>query len=82
MSGLRSPPKFNQHRLHCLISSPVGKAGQFGGVDHAVPWVDAGQVHFTYELDRWWLVRILVAAVHLHRVNSVFVDTLEQKISV
>jgi hypothetical protein len=33
-------------------------------------------------LDRWWLVRIVVAAVHLHRVNSVFVDTLEQKISV
>lgn len=79
---LCSPPKLNQNRLHRLISCPVGKTGQFGGVDNTIPWVDAGKVHFTYKLDRWWLIWILVTAVHLYRVNSVLMDTLEHMVSV
>jgi hypothetical protein len=72
-----SPPQLNQNRLHCLISGPVGKARQFGWVDHTVPGVDTWEVDFADELDRRWLIGIRITTVHLQRVNSVFVDALE-----
>lgn len=77
-----SPPQLNQYRLHCHISSPVGQARQLSGVYHPVLRADAREVHFTDELDGWWLVRIVIAAVHLQRVDSIFVHALEGIVSV
>lgn len=69
-------PQFNQDGLHCVVSGPVGQAGKFGGVDGSVSWIDTGQVNFGNELDERWLVRILITAVHLEAVDSVFMDTM------
>ena len=42
----------------------------------AILGVDTGDVDLTDELDGRWLVGVLVTAVHLEGVDSVFVDTL------
>jgi len=68
--------ELNQNRLHCVVSGPIGKAGKLGGVDSAISWVDTRQVDFCNELDDGWLVRILITAVHLETVDSIFVDTV------
>lgn len=46
--------------------------------DRSVSWVDTRQVDFGYELYQRWLVGILITAVHLEAVDSVFVDTLRK----
>lgn len=74
--GLALPAKLNQNRLHGVVALPLSQARQLGRVDLAVPWVDAGQVDLGDELDLWWLVWVLVAAVHLQGVDSVLVDGL------
>jgi len=68
--------KLDQDRLHCVFPGPVGKAGKFGGFNHAVFWIDTGQVDFSFELDDRWLVGILITAVHLEAVDSVLVNTV------
>jgi len=68
--------EFNQYSLHSHISSPVRKAGQFGRVDNTISWANARKVDFADELDSGWLVRILIAAVHLQGVNSILMDTM------
>lgn len=45
--------------------------------DLAISWVDAGQVDLADKLDRWWLVGVVIAAMHLQRVNPVLVHALE-----
>lgn len=32
-SSFDLPPELNQNCLHCVISGPVGEAGELGGVD-------------------------------------------------
>lgn len=48
----------------------------------SIPWVDAGQVDFADKLDRRWLVRVVIAAVHLQGIDSVLVHALKGMISV
>lgn len=45
--------------------------------DLSIPWIDARQVDFADKLDRRWLVRVVITAVHLQRINSVLVHALE-----
>ena len=70
------PSKLNQNRLHSVIPTPVGKTRKLGWVHYAISWVNARKVDFVDELDGWWLVRILIAAVHLQGVDSILMDTL------
>lgn len=44
--------------------------------DLSILWVDTWKIDFVDELNSWWLVRVVIAAVHLERVDSVLVDTL------
>lgn len=57
-------------------------SGRYSGIccctDLSVPWVDTRQVDFADELDSRWVVGILIAAVHLQRVNPVLMDALEE----
>ena len=50
--------------------------GVVGRAYLAVPWIDARQVDLGDELDLWWLIWVLIAAVHLQGVDSVLVDAL------
>jgi len=68
--------KLDQDCLHCVVSGPVGKAGQLGRIDRSISRVDAGEVDFSNELDKGWLVRVLITAVHLEAVDSVLVDAV------
>lgn len=77
--GVISPPELNEHGLHGEVPLPLRQAGQLARVDLAVSRVDAGQVDLVDELDLRRLVRVLVAAVHLERVDAVLVDALEGK---
>jgi hypothetical protein len=76
MNTACSPSKLDQNRLHCVVPAPVGKARKLGWVDHAISWVHTRKVDLVDELDSRWLVGVLIAAVHLERVDPVFVNTL------
>lgn len=70
------PPKLYQGRLHGVLAFPVGETGELLGVDEAVARVDTGEVDLADEPDGRRLVGVLVAAVHLYRVDAVLVDGL------
>jgi hypothetical protein len=46
--------------------------------DRSISRVDAGEVDFSNKLDKGWLVRVLITAVHLEAVDSVLVDALRK----
>lgn len=48
---------------------------------NAISRANARKVDFADELDSGWLIRILIAAVHLQGVDSILVDTLHGNIS-
>jgi hypothetical protein len=50
--------------------------------DLSIPWVYARQVDFADKLDRRWLVGVVIAAVHLQRIDSVLVHALVGIVSV
>lgn len=59
-----------------MYMSLCPNCGVVGRAYLAVPWIDARQVDLGDELDLWWLIWVLIAAVHLQGVDSVFVDAL------
>lgn len=71
-------PEFNENRLHGVFTLPVGEARQLGGIDDTVSLVDAWEVDHADELDRGWLVGVVLAAVHLYGVDSVLVHALQE----
>jgi len=68
--------QLNKDGLHCVVSAPVREAGKLARVDHAVSWVNAGQVHFVDELDGRRLVGILVATMHLEGIDPILVNAV------
>jgi hypothetical protein len=45
----------------------------------SIPRINAWKVYFANELYSWWFVGVIVTAVHLHRVDAVFMDALYAK---
>lgn len=68
--------KFDQDRLHSVISAPVREAGKFGWIDHAISWADAREIDLIDKLNSRWFIRVLVATVHFKGINSVLMDTM------
>lgn len=73
--------ELDQDSLHGVFALPVGEAGQLRGVDDAVARINAGEVHHADELNRRGLVGVLIAAVHLDGIDSVFVHALVSGVS-
>jgi hypothetical protein len=69
---------FSSNSRHGQYKAACSAWNVYGVADGSVPWIDTWQVDFGYELDERWLVRILITAVHLEAVDSVFMDTLEK----
>lgn len=66
-------PQLDQDRLHCEMTLPLREAGEFRWVDFAVAWVDTWEVDLGDELDFWWCVWVVWAAVETEGVDAVFV---------
>jgi len=70
--------ELDKDRFHGVVTAPVCETGELGWIDDTVPWADAREVDFGYELDGGWLVGVLVAAVHLQRVDAVLMNTVRR----
>jgi hypothetical protein len=62
--------------LHISVAYPIPGLFERECTDHAISCTNTREVDLIDELDGRWLVRILVTAVHLERVDSVLVDAL------
>jgi hypothetical protein len=49
--------------------------------DLSIPWINTREVDLADELYFWWLIGILITAVHLQGVNSILMNTLKLEIS-
>jgi len=56
-------------------------AGSQPSTDLSISWIHTRKVNLANELYFWWLVGILVTAVHLQGVDSILMDTLKPDVS-
>jgi len=63
-------------RIDLCIISAYYLTTDFVKTHLAVPRIDTWQIDLAYKLDGWWLVGILITAVHLEGVDSVLVNAL------
>ena len=71
-------PQLNQHRLHGEVALPLCQTWEFRWVDLAVSWVYAWEVDLGDELDGWWDIGVVWAAVEAQRVDAVLVCGLRE----
>lgn len=68
--------QFNEDSLHCVVSLPIGKAGQFTWVNLSSPRIHAGQIDFRNELENWRFVGVAIIAMYVDTVDPVLVHAL------
>jgi hypothetical protein len=74
--GGGGPADFDKDSLDALVAIPIGENRQLGRVDFTVDLRDEREVDARDELDHRWLIRVVIAAVYLERVDTILVHRL------
>ncbi len=74
------PSQFNQHSLHRKVPLPLLQAWQNVWVDPSA-CVDTWEVDLGDEGHGWWLVWVVIAAMHLEGVDSILVGRLRNMLA-
>jgi hypothetical protein len=79
--GVFSLSQLNQNSFHSILSAPVRKTRELMWVNLAISRIYTRKVDLVDKLEGRRLIGIMITAVHLEGINSVFVNALHGIVS-